>query len=182
MHKGLYQYTRLPFGVSSAPSIFQATMDQILQGVEKTICYLDDILVTGSNETEHLKTLEEVLHRLHNHGIKVRLDKCKFMQKSVEYLGHKVDADRLHPTTAKIKAVVDAPTPKNLSELKSYLGLLNYYGRFLPNLSTMINPLNQLQSKGQKWVWSAACKKAFESSKKALVESLVLVHYDSSKP
>ena len=79
MHKGLYQYTRLPFGVSSAPSIFQATMDQILQGVEKTICYLDDILVTGSNETEHLKILEEVLHRLHNHGIKVRLDKCKFM-------------------------------------------------------------------------------------------------------
>ena len=156
-HKGLYRYTRLPFGVSSAPSIFQATMDQILQGMEKTICYLDDILVTGSNETEHLKTLEEVLQRLHSYGIKVRLDKCKFMQKSVEYLGHKVDADGLHPTTAKIKAVVEAPTPKNLSELKSYLGLLNYYGRFLPNLSTMIHPLNQLQSKGQKWVWSAAC-------------------------
>ena len=104
------------------------------------------------------------------------------MQKSVEYLGHKVDVDGLHPTTAKIKAVVDAPTPKNLSELKSCLGLLNYYGHFLPNLSTMIHPLNQLQSKGQKWVWSAACKKAFESSKKALVESSVLVHYDSSKP
>ena len=133
-------------------------MDQILQGVEKTICYLDDILVKGSNETEHLKTLEEVLRCLHNHGIKVRLDKCKFMQKSVEYLGHKVDADGLHPTTAKIKAVVDAPTPKNLSELKSYLGLLNYYGRFLPHLSTMIHLLNKLQSKGQKWVWSAACK------------------------
>ena len=142
-------------------------MDQILQGMEKTICYLDDILVTGSNETEHLKTLEEVLQRLHSYGIKVCLDKCKFMQKSVEYLGHKVNADGLHPTTAKIKAVVEAPTPKNLSELKSYLGLLNYYGRFLPNLSTMIHPLNQLQSKSQKWVWSAACNKAFESSKKA---------------
>ena len=147
---GLYQYTRLPFGVSSAPSIFQATMDQILQGVEKTICYLDNILVMGSNEMEHLKTLEEVLQRLHSHGIKVRLDKCKFMQKSVEYLGHKVDVDRLHPTTAK-----------NLSELKSYLGLQNYYGCFLPNLSTMTHPLNQLQNKGQKWVWSAACNKAF---------------------
>ena len=132
-HKGLYRYTHLRFGVSSTPSIFQANMDQILQGVEKTICYLDNILVTGSNETEHLNnTLEEVLQCLHSHGIKVRLDKCKFMQKSVEYLGHKVDADGLHPTTAKIKAVVDAPTPKNLSELKSCLGLLNYYGRSLP--------------------------------------------------
>ena len=91
---------------------------------------------------------------------KVTLDKCKFMQKSVEYLGHKLDASGLHPTTAKIKAVVDTPTQKNMSELKSYLWLLNYYGRFLPNLST---------------------KKAFESSKKALIESSVLVHYDSNE-
>ena len=103
------------------------------------------------------------------------------MQKSVEYLEHKLDASGLHPTTAKIKAVVDAPTQKNLSELKSYLWLLNYYGRFLPNLSTMIHPLNQLQRKGQRWIWLAACKKAFESSKKALIESSVLVRYDSNK-
>ena len=75
-HKGLYRYTRLPFGVSSAPSIFQATMDQILQGVNNTICYLDDILVTGKNETEHIETLEEVLQRLQHHGVKIRLDKC----------------------------------------------------------------------------------------------------------
>ena len=161
-HKGLCRYTRLPFGVSSAPSIFQATMDQILQGVNNTICYLDDILVTGKNETEHIETLEEVLQRLQHHGVKIRLDKCQFLQKSVEYLGHRIDASGLHPTEAKVKAIVDAPTPKNLSELKSYLGLLNYYGRFLPNLSSMIQPLNQLQSKGQKWEWSQACQQAFE--------------------
>ena len=103
------------------------------------------------------------------------------MQKSVEYLGHKLDASGLHLTTTKIKAVVDAPTQKNLSELKSYLGLLNYYGRFLLNLSTMIHPLSGLQRKGQRWIWLDACKKAFESSKKALIESSVLVHYDSNK-
>ncbi len=181
-HKGLYRYTRLPFGVSSAPSIFQATMDQILQGVNNTICYLDDILVTGKNETEHIETLEEVLQRLQHHGVKIRLDKCQFLQKSVEYLGHRIDASGLHPTEAKVKAIVDAPTPKNLSELKSYLGLLNYYGRFLPNLSSMIQPLNQLQSKGQKWEWSQACQQAFEKSKQALVDSPALAHYDATKP
>ena len=181
-HKGLYKYTRLPFGVSSAPSIFQATMDQILQGVNNTICYLDDILVMGKSKEEHLITLEEVLKRLQNYGLKVHLDKCQFLQQSVEYLGHTIDASGLHPTTAKIKAVVDAPTPKNLSELKSYLGLLNYYGRFLPNLSSLIQPLNQLQSKDQKWEWSTACQQAFESSKQALVSSSALTHYDATKP
>ena len=119
----------------------------------------------GRNEAEHLKTLEEVLKWLQDRGLKVRLDKCQFLKQSVEYLGHKIDASRLHPTTAKIKAVVDAPTPKNLSELKSYLGLLKYYGRFLPNLSSMIQPLNQLQNKAQKWEWSATCQKGFENSK-----------------
>ena len=130
-HKGLYRYTRLPFGVSSAPSIFQATMDQILQGISNTICYLDDILVMGKNMTEHLKTLEEVLQRLQNHGLRVCSKKCHFLQQSVEYLGHKIDSSGIHPMSAKIKAIVDAPTPKNVSELKSYLGLLNYYGHFL---------------------------------------------------
>ena len=100
----------------------------------------------------------------------------------MEYLGHRIDASGLHPTEAKVKAIVDAPTPKNLSELKSYLGLLNYYGRFLPNLSSMIQPLNQLQSKGQKWEWSQACQQAFEKSKQALVDSPALAHYDATKP
>ena len=181
-HKGLYKYTRLPLGVSSAPSIFQATMDQILHGVNNTICYLDDILVMGKSKEEHLITLEEVLKRLQNYGLKVYLDKCQFLQQSVEYLGHTIDALGLHPTMAKIKAVVDAPTPKNLSELKSYLGLLNYYGRFLPNLSSLIQPLNQLQSKDQKWEWSTACQQAFEFSKQALVSSSALTHYDATKP
>ena len=82
-HNGLYRYTRLQFGVSSAPSIFQATpctMDQILQGISNTICYLDDILVMGKSMTEHLKTLEEVLQRLQNHRLRVRSKKCHFLQ------------------------------------------------------------------------------------------------------
>lgn len=114
-HKGLYRFTRLPFGVSSSPSIFQAKMDQILQGLSNTICYLDDISVTGKNEAEHLKVLEEVLKCLQDHGIKVHQEKCQFLQQSVEYLGHKIDAFGLHPTTEKIQALVEDPTPQNMS-------------------------------------------------------------------
>ena len=88
-HRGLYRYTRLPFGIASAPALFQRVMDQILQGMEKVTCYLDDILITGNLDKEHLlKNLSEVLRRLQNHGVRLKLDKCCFMEDSVEYLGH----------------------------------------------------------------------------------------------
>ena len=94
-HKGLYRYTRLPFGIASAPAVFQRTMDTILQGIPNVLCYLDDILITGLSEKEHLQNLEEVLKRLQQHGIKVKANKCVFDQDSVEYLGHVIDK-RLH--------------------------------------------------------------------------------------
>ena len=95
----------------------------------------------------------------------LKLSKCKFFQTSVEYLGHRIDSNGLHPTTEKVQAVVKAPKPKNLMELKLYLDLLNYYGHFLCNLSTTVQPLNELLSKDKKWTWSPECEKAFEQSK-----------------
>ena len=181
-HKGLYQYVRLPFGISSAPSIFQAVMDQILKGQKNTVCYLDDILIMGQTKEEHDEVLEQVLQRLQDHGIRLTQSKCKFAQDSVEYLGHRIDAAGLHPTKEKIQAVVNAPEPRNVAELKAYLGLLNYYGRFLPNLSTTLQPLNELLCKTKKWKWSSACQKAFCLSKEALVDSQALAHYDPTKP
>ena len=161
---------------------FSNYIDQILQGIKSTICYLDNILVSGANEAEHLQNLEEVQQRLQTRGNKVRLDKCRFLQQSVEYLGHKIDATGLHPTPDKIQAIVDAREPSNLCELKSYLGLLNYYGRFLSNLSNMVQPLYQLLCKGQRWSWSPECTKAFQDTKQALVDSPALAHYDATEP
>ena len=146
-------------------------MDQILQGQTNTVCYLDDILITGKSVEEHMEALEGVLKCLQDHGMII---KCNFFQTSVEYLGHRIDANGLHPTTDKVKAVVKAPRPKTVTELKSYQGLLNYYGRFLSNLSTTLQPLNELLCKGKKWTWSAECEKAFEQSKQALVHSPAL--------
>ena len=143
-HRGLYRYTRLPFGVASAPSIFQKTMDLLLQGMDGVMCYLDDILVSGRTELEHLENLRKVLQKFQDHGIRVKKPKCAFMKTSVQYLGHIIESDGLHATDAKLQAIVEAPSPRNVPELRSFLALLNYYGRFIPNLSTLIHPLNHL--------------------------------------
>ncbi len=164
-HRGLYQYTRLPFGVASAPAIFQKVMDTMLQGIPHVICYLDDILVTGENDNQHLHNLAEVLKRLQLHGVRMKKAKCQFMQASVEYLGHRIDADGLHTTDSKLKAITQAPTPQNVQELKSFLGLLNYYGKFILNLATILHPLNTLLQKGRRWQWTTECTKAFASAK-----------------
>ena len=92
-HKGLYHYNRLPFGVAFAPAMFQKTMDEILQGIPRTICYIDDILVSGSSDAEHLEILNKVLQWLQDHGVRVKQNKCIFFSKSVEYLGHSLDAE-----------------------------------------------------------------------------------------
>ena len=140
-HKGLNQYNRLPFGVSSAPAIFQRTMDSLLQGLPNVCVYLDDLLITGQSDEEHLKTLDTVLARLHEAGVRLKLEKCAFMLSVVEYLGHRISAGGLHPTLEKVKAVRNAPTPTNVPQLKSFLGILAYNCKFLPNMSTVLAPL-----------------------------------------
>ncbi|XP_056089739.1 uncharacterized protein K02A2.6-like [Rhinichthys klamathensis goyatoka] len=176
--KGLFQYNRLPFGIASAPAIFQRAMDQILQGLPNVHCYLDDILVTRRTEAEHLENLDAVLGRLEQFGLHAEKGKCDFFKGSLEYLGHIIDAEGLHKSPKKVSAIVNAPIPSNITQLRSFLGLLNYYGRFIPNLANIANPLNALLCKGKRWQWSAECDAAFKKAKEQLVSQNVLTHYD----
>ena len=179
--KGLFQYERLPFGVSSAPAIFQRTMESLLQGLPKVVTYIDDILVTGQDAEEHLKNLDMVLERLEKANVTLKRDKCIFAAKSVEYLGHVIDHEGLHPSREKVRAIQDAPVPHNITELKSFLGLLNYYSKFMPNLSTVLSSLYQLLKKDAQWKWKEAQQVAFDKAKSLLLSSSLLVHYDSCK-
>ena len=181
-HQGLYRFTQLPFRVASAPALFQRAMDSILQGIPRVICYIDDILISGSSEENHLSNLEEVLKQLQHHGVKLRAAKCAFLQDSVEFLGHTIDNKGLHTSTRKVEAVQKAPTPKNQQELRSFLGLVHYYGKFLPNLSTLLHPLNELLKAGQRWKWTPQCEQAFKEAKQRLTEAPVLAHYDPTLP
>ena len=181
-HQGLYEFTRLPFGVASAPAVFQRAMDSVLQGIPHCICYLDDILVTGCTDAEHLRNLEEVLRRLQRAGIRLKRIKCSFCQDSVEYLGHRVDAKGVHTSPKKVEAIVNAPQPKNLSELRSFLGILNYYAKFIPNLSSLLHPMHELLRAEHSWHWSKDCDRAFQKAKESLSQAPVLIHYDPELP
>ena len=181
-HKGLFRYTRLPYGLSVAPSIFQRTLECVLAGIPHVCIFLDDILVTGKTQSEHVANLRLVLKRLDEAGLKMNNEKCQFFNASVVYLGHKIDRDGLHPTDEKVRAIQDAPHPTNVKELRAWLGLLNYYGRFLCNLSTTLAPLHVLLRKETKWQWGKDQNEAFVAAKNLLQSDSLLVHCDQDKP
>ena len=120
-HQGLCRYNRLPSGVASALAVFQQLMEKVLQGIPGVVCYIDDVLVTGKDDEEHLRNLEEVLMRLTDREFRLKRAKCHFLQPSVEYLGYKVDADGLHTTTEKVEAILSAPRPVDVRQLHSFL-------------------------------------------------------------
>lgn len=179
---GLFQYTRLPFGVASAPAIFQREMDNLFRGMRHVAVYLDDILVTGTDDGDHLQNLHNVLARLQDAGLKLKLEKCVFLAPSVEYLGHVISQAGLSPAPRKVDAVLKAPKPHNKKELQSYLGLINFYRSFLPNLSAHLQPLHLLLRDGQQWTWKKEQEVAFQRSKELITKAPVLVHFDPDKP
>ena len=115
-------------------------MENPLQGIPRAYEYLDDIIVTGKKDEGHLNNLGEVLMRLEKAGIRLKNEKCMYMVQEIEYLGHKINCEGLQPSDSKVAAIAEAPLPKNdaLSKLKSFLGMVNYYG---PNLATTLAPL-----------------------------------------
>ncbi len=179
--RGLFQYNRLPFGVWSAPGNFQRAIDGLVQGIPHVAAYMDDILVMGETELQHLQNLEAVLGRLNTAGVRLKKSKCQFMAPEVEYLGHRINSDGLHPTVDKIKAIQDAPQPQNVTELKSFLGFLSYYSKVLPNMSTTLAPLYALLQKNRRWIWRRDQKEGFEQAKAWLLSDTFLVHSDPTK-
>ena len=113
-------------------------MDVVLQGIPGVTCYIDD-LVSGRDEESHLQTLAKVFRRLEEHGFRLKQEKCEFRMSSIEYLGHLIDQDGIRPLPSKVAAIDKAPAPTNVQELCSFLELLNYYRKFIPNLATLIH-------------------------------------------
>ncbi|CAM4628001.1 unnamed protein product [Lepidochelys olivacea] len=142
-------------------------MDQILCGLPGVQCYLEVILVTGRNEEDLLNNLEATLQRLEEYGLRVHKDKCEFFQPSVEYLGHIIDAAGLHKAPAKVKAIGEALPPRKVSQLCLFLGLLNYYGKFISQLATLLKPEHKLLRQNKTWKWTEVCNVAFNKAKDA---------------
>ncbi len=181
-HKGLFRYNRLPFGVASAPAVFQRAMDQVTAGLEGIGVYLDDIIVTGRSDKEHLANLSALLDRLESYGLRVKRSKCSFMADSIEYLGQIVDKNGKKPNPKGIEAIREMPSPKNVKELRSYLGMVRYYDQYINGLSSLVRPLNELLKQDRKWQWTAREEDVVQKIKKKLTEPEQLAHYDPSLP
>ncbi|XP_058444176.1 uncharacterized protein K02A2.6-like [Malaya genurostris] len=181
-HKGLYRPTRLMYGIAAAPAIWQRLMEQVLNGIPGVTVFLDDIRVTGSNDTEHLQRLEEVLKRLSSYNMRINLDKCQFFANEIEYCGYLINKEGIHKVKKKIDAVQNMPVPENKDQVRSFVGLVNYYGRFFPNLSTMLYPLNNLLKNTVPFVWTKQCEEAFNKVKQEMQSDKFLVHYDTTLP
>ena len=180
--KGLFRYNRLVFGIASAPAIFQRAIDTILQGIDGVVVYQDDILVTGKTQDEHIQRLSEVLRRLEEQGLRVKENKCSFLAPSLTYLGHVIDANGSHTIPSRIEAIKEAPIPVNVTQLRSFLGTINYYGSFIAGLSTKIAPLNNLLRSKVAWSWTPEVDAAFKEIKQCMCSAPVLAHYDPDMP
>ncbi|KAK3721639.1 hypothetical protein QZH41_003661 [Actinostola sp. cb2023] len=149
---GLYHFNVLPFGLTNAPATFQRLMESILRGLNHDIalCYIDDIIVFSKSFTQHLIDLRKVFLRLRHANIRLKPSKCKFGSPEVKYLGHVISRDGIAPNPDKIAAVKDFPVPKNVKGVRSFLGLANYYRRFVRNFAKIAVPLNALTRKDKK--------------------------------
>lgn len=180
-HRGLFQVNRLQFGVKTAPAQFQQLMDTILAGTGAS-AYLDDVIIPGKGKDDHKRRLMEVLKRLEDADLRLRLDKCKFGQTSIRFLGKIIDASGLRPDPEKLQFIRDLPLPDDVSQLRAFLGAINWYGNFIPNLKNLRGPLDDMLKKDTRFEWNDDRIKAFKRLKQALHSDLALTHYDPSKP
>ncbi|XP_063894989.1 uncharacterized protein K02A2.6-like [Helicoverpa armigera] len=181
-HKGLFMYNRLVYGLSSSPGIFQRRLEQLFNDIPQVGVFLDDIIITGFTREDHMRNLCQVFDRLKKYGLRVKREKCVFFAKSINYLGHTISKDGIHTCPDKVKAINKIPPPTNVSELRAFIGMVMYYGKFVKNVSTVLAPLYNLLRAGVQFSWSKECQEAFTKVKRLLGSSDVLMHYTPELP
>ena len=178
--EGLYQFKVMPFGLCNPPATFQRLMDRVLSGLKWSSClvYFDDIIVVGTTFQEHLHHLTSVFTRLRGAGLKLKPKKCTLCRQQVTFLGHIVSTDGVATDPSKTEAVSKWPIPQNRKEVQQFLGLANYYRRFVKDFALISKPLQRLTEKNAPFEWTIGCQNAFDELRKRLVSSPVLAYPD----
>lgn len=173
---GHYEFQRMPFGLKNAPATFQRLMNTVLIGLKgiKSFVYLDDIVIYGNSLEHHNQNLREVFQKLREHNLKLQPDKCEFLRNEVAYLGHIITDKGVQPNPDKIKAISEIKTPKEPKDIKSFLGLVGYYRKFIPQFSHIAKPLTTLLKKDQKFTWTSKCEESFQKLKNSLITKPIL--------
>ena len=181
---GLFEFLRMPYGLSTAPATFSRAISIVLSGLtyETCLCYFDDVIIFSKDMQQHCERLSTVLQRFRSQNMRVKASKCSFGCDNVVYLGHSVSKYGIHTDPSKIKAIQDLARPSTLEELRSFLGLAGYYRRFIPRFATITSPLTELTKKGVKFVWTENTESAFQHLKTCLCSAPILAYPNFDKP
>ena len=175
---GLYEFVRMPFGLRNAAQTFQRFIDQVLRGLPFCYAYIDDVLIASTTPDEHKEHLRITLSRLKEYGIIINPTKCVLGVSSLHFLGHLVDSQGIRPLEEKVKVIQEFPQPAMKHDLRKFLGLINFYHRFIPNCAQLLQPLNNLLSTcSDKTIqWTQPAIKALDNTKQALATATLLFH------
>lgn len=178
---GLYRYRRLMFGVNSAPEICQNTINQIISDCVNTKNIADDIIVWGNNKASHDKNVECTIQKLMGKGLTLNKEKCQFGMTQIEFMGHLLSKHGIGPTETRIQSIVDARAPNNASEVRSFLGMVQFCARYLPDLATVSEPLRYLTRSRTQFKWGKIEQDAFKAIKDLMCKSETLAYFDPKR-
>lgn len=180
-----FQWTCLPFGLKTSPAIFQRILSSIIRKHKLsnfTVNFIDDILVFSQTFTEHIKHLSLLLEAISKEGFRLKFSKCKFAQDSVKYLGHIIQNNTVTPLKDNLIAIKEFPVPKTKKNVRQFLGKINFYGKYIQNISIILDPLHNLLRKDQKFIWTGNCQKSFDTIKEQLCSKPILEIFDPYLP
>ena len=178
---GRFCFHRLPFGITSAPEIIQRLMSQMLDDLPGTVCMMDDVLVYGASQKEHDERLKRVLQRIQNSGMTLNPEKCEFSCTCVKFLGHIIDGAGIRPDPEKIQGIMQTAVPKDISDVRRFLGAVNQMSKFSPHLAESTRPLRELLEKDSVWHWGHQQQVAFDNIKQQLTSTPVLALFDPNR-
>ncbi|CAI2723349.1 unnamed protein product [Schistosoma spindalis] len=174
---GLFEFLRMPFGLKNAAQTFQRFMDEVTKGLDFVFVYIDDVLIASKSFHEHIDHLHQLFERFQKYGIVINPSKCIFGVESLEFLGHMIDKHGIKPLDTKIEAIKNFPEPDSLNKLRRFLGMINFYRRFIPHCSAILQPLTEvLKGKAKKFTLPPEAKDAFSAAKTAIAATTMLTY------
>ena len=185
---GRYRWLKMPFGIKSAPEVWQRKMHEIVEGLKGVEVIADDFLIYGcgpdlmSADSDHDRNLEKFLERAEKESLKLNAEKCKFKVDNVTFIGHKLSAEGLQADPNKVRAIVEMPRPQDAAGIRRFIGMVSYLAKFVPNLSVILEPLRKLICKETKFEWLKEHEDVFETAKRVISEAPVLKIFDSTLP
>jgi transposase InsO family protein len=178
--EGHFEFLRMPFGLCNAPATFQRLINEVLGSLKNSIAfpYIDDIIIPSQTVEEGLSRLRQVLHKLRDHNLTLNIKKCAFFQNKIQYLGREISEEGVRPGKEKTKAILGLQTPKTVKQVRQFLGLANYFRRFVKNFSSIVVPITSLTKQDCRWSWGEPQETAFNKIKEILSKEPVLAIFN----